>query len=165
MNTIGNFENSIANELAECVFSIKEPLDLSDDDKLLEQDQPLEDYFGQAAENPPLCVLYLDLEDSELVANDRHETSIAVDFSIIYRINPDESRSGGLEKGKKCLTQFVDNIKARQRNGTALTPFYLNDEAEITANTPNGIDYEKINPAIATATAKFTIREAQNVCI
>jgi len=86
-----------------------------------------------------------------------YEASVATDFSVIYRINLGESVKSGLEKGKKCLTHFVDNIKTRQRNGTALIPFYLNGEAEIKVDTPNGIDYEKIDPITATATAKFII--------
>jgi len=66
-----NFENIIHNELAECAFSIIEPLDLSDNAKFLEQNQPLQNYFDEPNENLPLCLLYMDLEDSELVANDR----------------------------------------------------------------------------------------------
>jgi len=147
--------NDMVNELAECVFSIKEPLDLSDNAKFLEQNQPLQNYFDNP--NFPLCLLYMDSEDSELVANDRHEASVAVDFAIIYRINPEESRKGGLEKGRKSLEHFVDNIKNRQRNGMALTPFYLKGEAEIKTDTPNGIDYEKIEPIMATATAKLIL--------
>lgn len=150
-------EHAIANELAECVFLVKEPMDLSDRAKFSEQSKPLKEYFEEPAENQPLCILYLDLKDSELVANNRHEASVAVNFSIIYSISPEESRKGGLEKGKKCLEQFTDNIKQRQRNGIALTPFYINGEAEIAADTPNDIDYEKINSAIATATAKFAV--------
>ena len=143
------------NELAECVFLIKEPLDLSAESKFLEQSQPLQNYFDEPDEKLPLCVLYLDLETPEQVANDKFEVSVAANFSIIHRISPEESRKSGLEKGKKCLEQFIDNIKRRQRNGTALVPFYLNGEPEITADTPNDIDYEKINPAIAVATVKF----------
>jgi hypothetical protein len=162
MNATNNFENNIANELAECVFSIREPLDLSDNIKFLEQNQPLQNYFDEPDENLPLCLLYMDLEDSELVANNRYEASLAMDFSVIYRINSGESIKSGLEKGKKCLTHFVDNIKARQRNGTALIPFYLNGEAEIKTDTPKGIDYGKTDPITATATAKFIINRVKN---
>jgi len=157
MVTANSFENNIANELAECAFLIRDPLNLSDSTKFLEQNQPLQNYFDELGENLPLCVLHLDLEDLELVANDRFEISVATDFSIIYRINSGESIKSGLEKGKKCLGHFVDNIKIRQRNGTALIPFYLNGEAEIKADTPKGIDYEKIDPITATATAKLII--------
>jgi len=157
MNAASNFTNDMANELAECAFLIKEPLDLSDDAKFLEQNQPLQNYFNKPDEDLPLCLLYMDLEDSELVANDRHEASVAVDFSIIYRINPAESRKSGLENGKKSLEHFVENIKNRQRNGIALTPFYLKGEAEIKTDTPNGIDYEKIEPITALATAKIIL--------
>jgi hypothetical protein len=157
MNATNDLENNIANELAECVFSIKEPLDLSNNSKFLKQNQPLQNYLDEQGENLPLCLLYLDLEDSELVANDRHEASLAVDFSIIYRINPEESRKSGLEKGKKCLEHFVDNIKNRQRNGETLVPFYLRGEAEIATDTPKGIDYEKIDPITIVATAKLIL--------
>jgi len=63
MNAASNFENDIANELAECAFSIIEPLDLSDNAKFLEQDKPLQNYFDEPYENFPLCLLYMDLED------------------------------------------------------------------------------------------------------
>ncbi|MDR0517193.1 MAG: hypothetical protein LBH25_09145 [Fibromonadaceae bacterium] len=156
-STANDFENRAVNELIECVCSINEPLDLSDRGKFLEQDQPLQNYFSEPDSGLPLCVLYLDSKDLELVANDRFEISVATDFSVIYRIGSGESIKGGLEKGKKCLAQFVDNINKRQRSGTALIPFYLNGEAEIKADTPNGIDYGKIDPVTATATAKFIL--------
>jgi hypothetical protein len=149
--------DNLYSELAECAFSIKEPLDLSDKAKFLEQNQPLQNYFDEPGENLPLCLLYTDLEDSEIVANDRYEASLAVDFSIIYRINSEESRKSGLEKGEKCLKHFVDNIKNRQRNGEALIPFYLRGEAEIKTDTPKGIDYEKIDPITIVATAKLIL--------
>jgi hypothetical protein len=152
-----NFEDNATSELAECVLSIREPLDLSDRAKFLKQSQPLQNYLNEPDGNLPLCVLHLDSENLELVANDRHEISVAADFSVIYRISSAESVNGGFEKGKKSLSQFVDNVKARQRNGIALTPFYLNGEAEIKASTPNGIDYEKVDPVTIAATAKFTL--------
>jgi len=154
-------KNNTISELAECVISINEPLDLSVESKFLEQSMPLQNYLSEPDESLPLCVLHLDSEDLELVANNRFEISVAADFSVIYRINPQESVKSGLEKGKKCLMQFIDNVKARQRNGTALIPFYLNGEAEIKADTPNGIDYSKTDSVVATATAKFTINRVK----
>jgi hypothetical protein len=154
---VGDFDNYAANELAECVLSIKEPLDLSDRSKFLKQSQSLQNYLSEPDSSLPLCILHLDSENLELVANDRFEISVAADFSVIYRISSAESVNGGLEKGKKSLSQFVDNVKARQRNGIALTPFYLNGEAEIKVDTPNGIDYEKVDPVTIAATAKFTL--------
>ena len=159
-----SFEDDAMSELAAAILSIDGPhIDISCPDKLSEQEMPLNAYFNEPPENFPIVLLYIDGEVSELVANDRFEISVNVDISIIYKIDPGiEKKSDGLERGRRCLQQFVRRLLERQTSGEALVPLYLSGGVEIQAADDRGIDHKKTDLANGTAAARFTLRQIQS---
>ncbi|MDR3001116.1 MAG: hypothetical protein LBU89_07615 [Fibromonadaceae bacterium] len=158
-----NFEDNAMNELSAAILSIDGPyIDISNPNKLYEQEMPLSAYSDIDNKKFPIVLLYIDGEVSELVANDRFEISVNVNVSIIYKINPrTEKKPEGLERGRQCLKQIVKKILERQKTGEALTSMYLSGSVEIQASDDRSIDHKKTTLANGIATAKFTLRHIE----
>jgi hypothetical protein len=155
-----NFEDDAMSELSAAILSIDGPyIDISDSDKLLEQEMPTQQYCDMLIEKFPMVILYIDGEVNELVANDRFEISVNVDISVIYKIDPQtETKADGLERGRRCLRQILKRILERQTTGKALAPLYLSGDQTIEASDDRGIDHKETDLANGIATAKFTLR-------
>jgi len=157
-----NFVNSATDELKNAILSIDGPyIDLSKEENLFVQDMPLQNHLEIPPEELPLVELYIVSASLDLVANDRFENTLNIDFSIAYEVSPEEGRGSGLERGRQCVRQITEKVLERQRNGEALTPIYLNGSVQIEAVAPQLTDLKSGDSYTAVATARFTLNQIE----
>jgi len=160
-----SFADSATDELKAAILAIDGPhidlSNLSDGVNFFAQDMPLQNHFEISSKKLPLVELYIASSSLELVANDRFESSLDIDFSIVYEISPEESRAGGIERARQCIKQVMEKILERQRNGEALTPLYLNGQVRIEATAPQLNDSKPGSHCTAVATARLTLNQIE----
>jgi len=160
-----SFEASATDELKAAIISIDGPQidlsNLSDGVNFFAQDMLLRNHFEISSDKLPLVELYIVSSSLELVANDRFESSLDIDFSIVYEITLEEGRAKGIERARQCIKQVTDRILERQRNGEALTPLYLNGQVQIEITAPQFTDLKPGSCCTAVATARLTLNQIE----
>ncbi len=157
-----SFEANATDELKAAILSIDGPhIDLSNEDNIFAQDMLLQNHLEISSDKLPYVELYIASSSLELVANDRFESSLDIDFSIFYEISPEEGRAKGIDRGRQCIYQVIDKILDRQRSGEALTPLYFNGQVHIEATAPQLTNSKPGSSCRAVATARFTLNQIE----
>jgi len=157
-----SFAESATDELKAAILSIDGPhIDLSNEENFYTQEMPLENHLEISSDDLPLVELYIASSSLELVANDRFESSLDIDFSIVYEISPEEGRAKGIDRARQCIYQVIDKILERQRSGEALTPLYFNGQVRIEAAAPQLTDSKHGSCCTAVATARLTLNQIE----
>jgi hypothetical protein len=155
------FADIVMEEVSAAILAITSPIDMSDPDKLRQQEIPNYPWFLENETEFPLATVHVLNPNTNLVANDRYETSIDIDVSINFLIQPSEKLYEGVEAARVAMLRLFKKVLERQRTGEALTPLYPAAGVEADATYFKGPDHTETDTVLAQGTARFTLNHLE----